>query len=373
MKNIFRLVRCGGFLLVVFSIFTTTSPLHAQWIQTNGPYGGFINCFAVSGTNLFAGTTRGGVFLSTNNGTSWSAVNTGLWYTDVRALAVSGTNLFAGTYGGGVFLSTNNGTSWRAVMTGLTNMNVRALAVSGTNLFAGTSGGGVFISTNNGTSWRAVNTGLTSTDVLALAVSGTNLFAGTWGGGVFLSTNNGTSWSAVNTGLTNTYVMALAVSGTNLFAGTYGGGVFLSTNNGTSWSAVNTGLTNTYVLALAVSGTNLFAGTFGDGVWRRPLSEMITSVSLSSSKLPTEFSLEQNYPNPFNPTTTISFSLPSKSFVSLKVFDALGRKVSALVSEELLAGTYVRQWNAVGLPSGVYFYRLQAGDFTDTRKLIIIR
>jgi hypothetical protein len=134
---------------------------------------------------------------------------------------VSGTNLFAGTWGDGVFLSTNNGTNWTAVNNGLTNTFVRALAVSGTNLFAGTvEGGGVFLSTNNGTSWTAI--GLTNTDVNALAISGTNLFAGTWGGGVFLSTSNGASSTA--TGLTNTSVTALAVSGTNLFAGTGGGG-----------------------------------------------------------------------------------------------------------------------------------------------------
>ncbi|MBK6876815.1 MAG: hypothetical protein IPG99_10295 [Ignavibacteria bacterium] len=79
----------------------------AQWIQTNGPYGGHISSFAVSGTNLFAGTGRG-VFLSNNNGISWTAVNNGLMNTIVLSLAVSGTNLFAGTYGG-VFRSTNNG------------------------------------------------------------------------------------------------------------------------------------------------------------------------------------------------------------------------------------------------------------------------
>jgi hypothetical protein len=116
---------------------------HAQWVQTNGPYGGMIISFAVSGTNLFAGTDSGGVFLSTNNGTSWTVVNNGLTNTDVYALAVSGTNLFAGT-GGGVFLSTNNGTSWTEVNNGLTNTHVYTLAVSGTNLFAGTLGGGVW-------------------------------------------------------------------------------------------------------------------------------------------------------------------------------------------------------------------------------------
>jgi imidazolonepropionase-like amidohydrolase len=140
----------------------------------------------------------------------------------VLALAVSGRNLVAGTQDGGIFLSTNNGTNWTAVNNGLTNLQIRALVVSGTNLVAGTVGG-IYLSTNNGTNWTQVNTGLTNSNVSALAVSGTNLFAGTYSAGVFLSTNNGTSWSAVNTGLTDTNVSALAVSGKNLFVGTYGG------------------------------------------------------------------------------------------------------------------------------------------------------
>ena len=94
---------------------------------------------------------------------------------------------------------------------------------------------------------------------------------------------------------------------------------------------------------------------------------------MEQSGLPADYALDQNYPNPFNPATTISFSLPSKSFVSLKVFDALGRVVSTLVLEELPAGTYSRQWNAADLPSGMYFYRLQAGTFTETKKLLLLR
>jgi ligand-binding sensor domain-containing protein len=235
-----------------------------------------------SGTNLFAGTDAYGVFLSTNIGTSWNAASTGLTETTVRSLAVSGTNLFAGTYGG-VFLSTNNGKSWTAANTGLTNSPVNAFIVSpngasGTNLFAGTNGGGVFLSTNNGVSWTTASTGLPSdASVYTLAVFGMNLFAGTWDG-VFLSTNNGTNWTAVCTGLTNTHVVALVVSpngagGTNLFAGTSNDAgslsdVFLSTNNGTSWTA--TGLPNNPVNTFAVSGAYLFAGT-SRGVWRRPL------------------------------------------------------------------------------------------------------
>ena len=243
MKTILR------FLSVVFSIFTSANPLHAQWIQTNGPYGGYVLTFAVSGTNLFAGTN-----------------------------------------------------------------------------------GCVFISTNSGTSWTVASSGLTNTDVRALAVSGTNLFAGTWGGGVFLSTNSGTSWTAANSGLT-----------------------FLG------------------ISAFAVSDTTLFVGTGGNGVWKRPLSEIITSVEGPSADLPTYFSLDQNYPNPFKPATSISFSLPCKSFVSLKVFNALEKEVSILLADELPAGTYARQWNAAALPSGVYFYRLQAGSFIETKKLVSLR
>ena len=119
-------------------------------------------------------------------------------------------------------------------------------------------------------------------------------------------------------------------------------------------------------------GGYLFAGTSPGGIWRRPLSE-ITSVERLPTNLPTHFSLDQNYPNPFNPATTISFSLPSKSFVSLKVFDVLGREVSTLVSEELSVGTYSWSWNAEGLASGIYFYRLQAGTFSETKKLVLIK
>jgi len=392
MKNILR------FLFVVVCLSTHTNPLHAQWIQTNGPYSGIVNAFAVCGTNLFAGTYGSGVFLSANNGTSWTAAKTGLTNPFINALAVSpasdgtgGTNLFAGT-NGGVFLSANNGTNWTPVNTGLTNTTVRALAFSGTNLFAGTDGG-VFLSANNGTSWTEANTGLTNTYVKSLAVSpasdgtgGTNLFAGTYDGGVFLSVNNGTSWTAESTGLMNTDVRALALSpasdgtgGTNLFAGTNGSGVFLSTNNGTSWTAESIGLMNTDVRALALSpasdgtgGMNLFAGTSG-GVWRRPLSEMMTSVETLSTKVPTNSGLDQNYPNPFNPTTTISFRLPSQSYVSLKVFNSLGREVSILLEKKLSAGTYVERWDAQGLPSGVYFCRLQTGSFTETKKILLQR
>ena len=88
---------------------------------------------------------------------------------------------------------------------------------------------------------------------------------------------------------------------------------------------------------------------------------------------PEVFNLLQNYPNPFNPSTNISFNLASKEFVSLKVFDTIGREIATVISEEMSPGSYSRQWNAANMPSGVYYYRLQAGSFIDTKKFVLLR
>ena len=98
-----------------------------------------------------------------------------------------------------------------------------------------------------------------------------------------------------------------------------------------------------------------------------------TFVVKSNLSLPTSFMLAQNYPNPFNPSTIISFTLPSRSFVTLKIFDLLGREVATIVSEELSVGSHSQQWNAANMSSGIYFYRLQAGESIETKKLILLK
>jgi len=345
-----------------------------------------VACFAFLGSYLFAGTRSSmgagsGVFLSTDRGVSWAAVNSGLADTTVQSLAVSGTNLFAGTRGG-VFLSTNQGTSWAAVNTGLTCENVVSLAVFGTYLFAGTYdyGGGAFLSTNSGKSWS--NAGLPEdVSVFALATSGENLFAGTQYDGIFRSTNNGASWTPVSNGLppdnldsrVPETINCITTAGRNVFAAPDNLGVCRSTNNGSSWRAVNTGLTNTNVRSLAISGTNVFAGA-GNGVWRRPLTEMaVTAIDHDDATIPGRFTLEQNYPNPFNPSTTIKYELPKSSLVRLSVYDILGREVSVLVNERKNAGFHEVEFDAAGLSSGVFIYRMQASEFRQSRRLLLLR
>jgi hypothetical protein len=89
--------------------------------------------------------------------------------------------------------------------------------------------------------------------------------------------------------------------------------------------------------------------------------------------LPTEFALEQNYPNPFNPTTSIQYAVSNRQFVTLEVYDVLGNEIATLVNEEKPAGTYELTWNAEQLPSGVYLYQLKAGDYVNTKKMILIK
>jgi len=99
----------------------------------------------------------------------------------------------------------------------------------------------------------------------------------------------------------------------------------------------------------------------------------VSAVNEANKSIPNDYLLSQNYPNPFNPSTTISFSIPLKSFVSLIIYDALGREITTLLAKEMAAGTYSTQWSAPGLPSGIYFCRLKAGVFVDTKKLLLMK
>jgi photosystem II stability/assembly factor-like uncharacterized protein len=348
-------------------MFYINNPLVAQWVETSGLHVYTINDFAVSGNNIFAGTNDG-VFISTNGGRNWN--RTGLSSIYINALTTNGENIFAGVgIQRSVFLSTDQGANWNAVDTGLTDLSVLDFAFSDSIIFVGTGNGGVCRSTNNGLSWSAANTGLPQT-IRPLVINGTNLLAGCWGNGIYQSSDNGDNWTILNVDLNNVYTMA--VSGSKLFVGTWGSGVFLSTIEDPTFRPVNTGLTSMYITCLAVIGGYLFAGT-DNGVWMRPLSELMSEVENNEDNTPTHFALEQNFPNPFNPTTKISFSIPSKSFVSLKIFDYVGREVATLVSEELFKCNYEKQWSPTGLASGVLFYRLQIGLYLYTKKLILLK
>ena len=99
----------------------------------------------------------------------------------------------------------------------------------------------------------------------------------------------------------------------------------------------------------------------------------LVGISNNGNELPTEFSLKQNYPNPFNPSTSISYGVPKAGLVKLVVYDVLGREISTLVNERKEAGMYNVNFDASSLTSGVYFYKVESGDFSETKKMILIK
>jgi hypothetical protein len=301
------------FILFHFSISYNYN-LDAQWVQTNCP-GSLINCLAVSGTNVIASANEG-MYISTDNGSTWSTTPTGPTY--IKALAFAGTNIFAGT-NSGLFLSTDNGINWNTINPDRSGSGAQCLAVSGTNIYAGVRwAGGIFLSTNNGVDWTHVVNGLTNDDISSIVINGSNVIAGT-GDGIFISTNDGTNWTPINNGINVNWVKSFAVNGTNIYAAANyfedGGGVYYTSDNGSNWSSA--GLKELWVIGLACVGTNLFAATQvggvylstnngtdwtqvglggslsiiandtyifagASGVYKRPISELILPVELTS-------------------------------------------------------------------------------------------
>lgn len=109
------------------------------------------------------------------------------------------------------------------------------------------------------------------------------------------------------------------------------------------------------------------------GFWYVYYNDVITSVEDQQEIIPTVFKLEQNYPNPFNPSTIIKFAVPEKSNVLIKIYDILGGEVATLVNEELETGWYERSFNASSLASGIYIYRMNAGNFISTKKMLMVK
>jgi ligand-binding sensor domain-containing protein len=396
-----------------------------------------VEVLATWGGDVYAGTDGQGLFRSSDDGETWIGVNSGLTDTRIQSLAQSGSNVYAGTNYRGLFLSTDCGATWRSIDTGLTNADVRALAVFPSDartqtLLAGTYGGGVFRSTDSGTSWNPANSGLVDNEMSCFEVApgfeGYDVYAGSYPGGVYRSTDEGVSWQNITSNLPNYghwfgTVNAISVSAenpgdTNVFVGTgtgvfrstnkgkswisasngiayiqYGveclvdipsggggtalvagtdNGIYLSTNDGTNWSAIDSGLADKWAWSFAVNNGNLFVGTF-HGVWRRPLSDVVASVSRQGARLPLAFLLEQNYPNPFNPSTTIRYDIPKDSHVILKVYNVLGQEVATLVDEMKRPGRYSVIFDGAHLASGIYIYRVKAGSYSESRKLILLR
>jgi len=128
-----------------------------------------------------------------------------------------------------------------------------------------------------------------------------------------------------------------------------------------------------YDMALDKNANVFVTGKSGGSMATVKFVQTPTVINQASNNYPEEFKLEQNYPNPFNPTTNLEFGISELGFVSLKVYDVLGIEVATLVNEKKNAGSYTVQWNAADYPSGIYFYKLEAGNFSQTNKMLLIK
>ena len=169
--------------------------------------------------------------------------------------------------------------------------------------------------------------------------------------------------------------LSLSISGTPnlLFSNPTDGKTYYVNDvyNDSSYQIKFTGGSANFSMSIPAYGTAVLI--ISDSV-RKIVVPKITSVQqLAESTIPENYSLSQNYPNPFNPATVISYQLSANSIVSLKVFDIVGREVATLVNDRQEAGTYQTLFNAQGLASGLYFYQLRAGSYTETKKMMLVK
>jgi hypothetical protein len=246
-----------------------------------------------------------------------------------------------------------------------------------------------------------MGTGLNN-KVYALAVMNGELYAGgefDAAGGFYVVNhiarwdNTSASWAALGSGsgMNGYAVNAFKVDGPYLYAGGYfstadgGSANRVAYWDGTNWNALGNGM-NGYAAnarAIEIMGGDLYVGGYftsagnvnANNIAKYSCSSVTTSVydDNSSNIIPQQFQLSQNYPNPFNPTSRIRYDLPKASFVKISVYDILGREIRVLVNEEKIPGVHEVNFDAKYLASGIYFYTIRTKDFTQSKKMILMK
>lgn len=193
------------------------------------------------------------------------------------------------------------------------------------------------------------------------------------GSEIYKSTDGGNSWTEQR-GFNHNNLFQIEIINENIIWAAGAGTLWYTDNGGEDWIQVNCKTASTIVSFSFVNSNTGWIVGFG-GQILKTTNGGVTFIEDEKNNYnqPTEFLLSQNYPNPFNSSSIIKYSVPKSSQVSLKIFNALGEEIAVLVNEEKPVGTYELTWNAANMSSGVYLYRLQAGNFTQTRKLILLK
>jgi len=357
-----------------------------NWAAAFGGDGGEVCFHAQDPMTVLGETQNNGVYRSLNGGANWSPAETGLtgsgtWVAPIISHPDSIAILY--TARSQVFKTTNSAASWFPISSG-TSGTIREMAISKSSpsIMYATAGAQVYRSSNGGSNFSSVTIGLPNRTITSIYVHPDSpnvalvTFSGFGAGKVYKTTDGGSTWTNISGNLPDTPINDILIYYPGTPTSTYlvatDVGVFITNDFGANWSELADGLPNTVAIHLDYneSGNKIRVGTHGRGVYE---TSIVTGVINYSNAVPKEHRLFQNYPNPFNPTTNIRYAVPERGHVSLAVYDALGREVSRLVDESQAPGTYTATWDARNMASGVYYYRLTAGGFAGTKKLLLVR
>lgn len=358
----------------------------ATWLNGN-PNPGIItgnikNIEAIDANNAWVTTSPGimtYIYLTTNGGNNWIQVysQNGGYINGIHM--ISETNGFA--FGDPIafiwriLVTTNGGLNWTQLATsplaGSSSQGFNnCFQVTPPYIWFGSYPGQIFRSTNNGINWSFHYTpGIVS--VFAIHFNSPSLgFASSIS--MVKSTDAGSTYiSHPTAGLGN--INGIEGSGNNLWY-LRGTSIYKSTNGGDNW-ILDYSTTYTQLdidFPDSINGC-LLGWSVGNGGSISKMTEAPVGISSSNNGIPNEYTLEQNYPNPFNPVTTINYSIPKACHVQITLYDVTGKKITGIVDEYKPAGTYSINFDASHLASGMYFYRIEAGDFAAVKKMMLVK
>ncbi len=337
-------------------------------------FGGLISGIVKKGEKYFVAsnyyTNSYGVICSEDNGGTWTKVNKGITDTSISSLILDNGNLYAGTYRGKIFFSSNDGEKWEdiTVLNSYfpTNVQQVSVTVKDSVIYAGTSWG-VFKSTNNGDYWRQITYEMSNTAVYCLTFVGDNLYLGTKTGVIYTS-DYGATWVALNKGMENIEVNCLKIYDSYIFAGTSKNGVYLSIDKGENWVEINSGLYCFEIRGLEILDSVLYAGTYGAGTYSAKISDIIISDVQEQTVQTYEISI---FPNPA--TNEITLSFPNEQNInSISIFNTLGIEIKRIEQSEIIGNKKI-SISTADLPVGLYHCSFVNQVGSVTKSFVVVR
>ncbi len=361
----------------------------ATWASVGGGTIGQVSIWNIEATNeqtAFATTTPGAttfIYRTTNGGSTWSAVysQSGGFINDIRMSDDLNGYAYGDPVGGKwtVLRTSDGGATWFRLANEPVNVAGEAglyynslCAIGLTHIWfcaSGPSSQRIYRSTDGGSTWASTSVG--SNAPLSVWFNSTSLGVCSQSTGGQRSTDGGVYWSSAP--MPPAY--SAAGAGTIDFWCGFGAQVYHSTNAGLTWNSEYSlaGSTGIFAMHFKTLGTSVVGYAAGTNGTLARFNGTVTDIQEEVAPFPLLLALRQNYPNPFNPITTIEFTTPHASEVTLKIFNELGAQVATLISSQLPAGRHSVIWDASTMPSGTYFYQLRSGNLLAQRKLLLIR